>query len=178
MLKKVTRGAKKKWKKERVKSKKLAYRRVQSTIVNTKRVLKWTTTAGKIAQLTTTAGVRSNRPVMRGKEFAGTEALKALRAVWKEKAKPRAKMEPLWSPKGWNRGSKYNSFGNPMKRVKTYGSVKAMVYPSLVVMRRGTGPSRKKVMDTLGKEGMRTAMVMDVTRYPHNGCRKKKARRL
>lgn len=50
--------------------------------------------------------------------------------------------------------------------------------PGVHVMRRGMGRVRVQVLNELKKAGRQIMTVSDATKDPHNGCRRKKQRRI
>jgi ribosomal protein S11 len=50
--------------------------------------------------------------------------------------------------------------------------------PGVHVLRRGMGRGRRVVLTELAKAGVKVLTVSDATKDPHNGCRRKKARRV
>jgi len=66
--------------------------------------------------------------------------------------------------------------GDVAKRFRERG--KGSTTQGMHVIRRGMGRGRGVVLTELAKAGVKVLTVSDATKDPHNGCRRKKARRV
>jgi len=141
--------------------------RVTSTINNTKVVITWyDRQQGKRVNRVKTAGSIGFKNAKRGTVYAAQEVIADSAKAYRER------MNEVNRKSGEVNTRSVGSGGKNRKGKKRVGRH---------VLRRGMGRGRAVVLSELAKftpQGLEVLSVSDATKDPHNGCRRKKARRV